>query len=103
VLIKLRCDNLENANKYWLNEEHWRCVFCEKGKDSIKHYVREGNKVKVWFRKLGSEKRDILGKLWGEEDLDRLKRAILKKLCKEREKKIRAKERKKKQRLRYRM
>jgi len=33
ALIKWRCDNLENANKYWLNKEHWRCVFCENGKD----------------------------------------------------------------------
>jgi len=47
ALIKLKCGNLENANKYWLNEEHWRCVFCEKGKDSIEHYVRKCNKVKV--------------------------------------------------------
>jgi len=93
--LKLRCGNLENVNKYWLNEEHWRCVFCEKGKNSIDYYVRESNKVKVWFRKLGSEEKDILGKLWGE-DLNRLKGEILKKLCKEREKKIKVKERKKK-------
>jgi len=50
--------------------------------------------VKVWFRKLGSEKGDILEK-W-EEDLNRLKGEILKKLCKEQEKKIKHKERKKK-------
>jgi len=54
----------------------------------IYHYVRECNKMKVWFRKLGSEEGDILGKLWGE-NLDRLKGEILKKLCKNREKKIR--------------
>jgi len=47
ALIKLRYGNLENANKYWLNEENWRCVFCEKGKNSIEHYVRECNKVKA--------------------------------------------------------
>jgi len=58
------------------------CFFCEKGKDSIDH-VRECNKVKVWFRKLGNEEKDILGKLWGE-NLDRLKGEILKKLCKKR-------------------
>jgi len=28
--VKLRCGNSENANKYWLNEEHWRCVFFAK-------------------------------------------------------------------------
>jgi len=39
--------------------------------------------VKVWFRKLGNEEKDILGKLWGE-NLDRLKGEILKKLCKKR-------------------
>jgi len=36
---------LENTNKYWLTEEHSRCVFCEKGKDSIERYVREFNKI----------------------------------------------------------
>jgi len=49
-------------------------VFCENRKDSIDHYVREC-KVKVWFRKLGSEEGDILGKLW-RENLNRLKGEI---------------------------
>jgi len=48
ALIKLRCDNSDDANKYWLNEEHWRRVSCEKGKDSIDDCVRECNKVKVF-------------------------------------------------------
>jgi len=30
VLIKLRCGNLGKTNKYWLNEEHWKCVLREK-------------------------------------------------------------------------
>jgi len=35
ALIKLRCDNLEMANKYWLNEGQWICLFCKKERDSI--------------------------------------------------------------------
>jgi len=38
------------VNKYWLDKGQWSCVFCEEGKDSIEHYVRECNKVKAWFR-----------------------------------------------------
>jgi len=26
--IKLRCGNMEMANKYWLKEEQWISLFC---------------------------------------------------------------------------
>jgi len=50
ALVKLRCSNLENTNKFWLNEEQWKCVFCEKEKDSLEHHVKECDEVKEWFR-----------------------------------------------------
>jgi len=52
ALVKLRCGNLENANKYWLKEALWKCVFCEKAKDNLEHYVGECKKTKTWFREL---------------------------------------------------
>jgi len=42
-----------------LNEEQWKCVFCEKGKDSLEHYVRDCDKIKAWFRELGCEDGEI--------------------------------------------
>jgi len=85
ILVKLRCGNLENANKYWLEEVSGRCVFCRKEKDTLKHYVGECVKTKEWFRELGDREEEILGKLRGE-DIDRNKGRILRKLWREREK-----------------
>jgi len=75
ALVKLRCGNLENANKYWLNKEQWKYVFCEKGKDSLKHYVKECSEVKVWFREMRGKDAEILEQLWGE-DLDSCKEKL---------------------------
>jgi len=85
ILVKLRCGNLENANKYWLEDVLGRCVFCRNGKDTLEHYVGECEKTKEWFGELGDGEEEILGKLQGE-DLDRGKRKILRKLWREREK-----------------
>jgi len=41
ALLKLRCGNLEVVNKYWLDENHRVCVFCDEGKDNVEHYIRE--------------------------------------------------------------
>lgn len=38
ALVKIRCSNLEEANKYWLGEESKKCIFCEEGQDSIELY-----------------------------------------------------------------
>jgi len=88
ALIKLRCDNFENANKYWLKEELGKCMFCKKARDTLNHYVGECERVKAWFKDLGNSEEEILERLCGE-DLDSCKGKILKKLGKEREKRVR--------------
>jgi len=35
ALVKLRCGNLESANKYWLGEEEWICVLCRNAGESV--------------------------------------------------------------------
>jgi len=57
----------------------------------MEHYVRECEKVKEWFSGLGGEENEILKRIW-DEDLDSDKGRILKKLWKEKEKRIKAKE-----------
>lgn len=37
ALIRLRCGNMEENNKYWMKEDCKICVFCKTGHDSIKH------------------------------------------------------------------
>ncbi|XP_077277120.1 uncharacterized protein LOC143905535 [Temnothorax americanus] len=49
ALLNLRCGNLELSNRYWLEEEKCMCIFCNEGKDSMKHYVEECTMTKEWF------------------------------------------------------
>jgi len=52
ALMKLRCGNMEEENKYWLEEKWKLCVFCGKGKDNINHFVKECEVIKDWFVEL---------------------------------------------------
>jgi len=67
-------------------------VFCKKAKGTLELYVGECEKIRTWFRGLGDKNEEILERLWGE-DLDRGKEKILKRLCREKEKVIRTKDR----------
>jgi len=87
ALVKLRCGNLENVNKYWLDRNHWECVFCGNGEDSVEHYVSECIKVKAWFREVGNEVKERIDRLWSE-DMDDCKGKVIKRLCKGRERRI---------------
>lgn len=40
VLVRLRCGNLEEENKYWLKVEERECVFCGKGRGQYKIFCR---------------------------------------------------------------
>lgn len=79
-MVKLRCGNLENTNKYWLDEEDTKCRFCKIGKDNLVHYISECNVTSRWFENLGGnnkerienicndksrvEKEKVLNRLW---------------------------------------
>jgi len=67
-----------------------REVFCKTAKDTLKHYVGECEKTKEGFRELGDREEEILERLCGE-DLDKCKGKVLKRLWREREKRVRDK------------
>jgi len=52
--------------------------------------VSECFKVKTWFRELGSEVRKRIDRIWSE-NMDSCKGKVIKRLCKEREKRIKDK------------
>lgn len=84
ALIRLRCGNMENYNRYWLEEDTWLCVFCEKGLDATRHYVEECEVVREWFILLGRNTEERMARLWSDE-LDEMKEKILLKLWDEKE------------------
>jgi len=57
-LVRIRCRNIEEGNKYWLDKE------CGIGIDCMKHYVKECPNWELpcrellcsWFRELGKDK-----------------------------------------------
>lgn len=87
ALIKLRCGNLEKANKYWLEDYERKCVFCEGGMDCLDHFVRECEKTKEWFRIIGEDVNGIIEILCKGES-HRTKDRVVLKLWKEREKEL---------------
>lgn len=54
--MNFRCGNLEEANKYWLEEEERHCIFCRRKMDCIEHYIEECSKTKGWFEEIGKNK-----------------------------------------------
>jgi len=86
ALAKMRCGNMEEQNKYWLEDKDWRCVFCEQGWDNLKHFVKECKITKGWFEKLGKSDEERLKRIRNDE-LDKEKGEILWKLWKEKTKK----------------
>ena len=88
-LVKLRCENMEEGNKYYLDKKYRECIFCEIGIDCMEHHMEECPWFKQlgssWFKKLGKDKEKIWKKLWSEE-LNSVK--VVDKLEKERKKEI---------------
>ena len=41
LIARARCGNLEEWNKYWLDEESRRCVLCKQGRGTLKHLVED--------------------------------------------------------------
>jgi len=82
---------LELANKYWLDENQWGCVFCDEGRDNVEHYVGEWKVTIEWFTVLGKNKEEIIKRIYSE-DLEGNKGKVLRKLWKEKEKRMKTKE-----------
>lgn len=78
TMMRLRCGYMEEGNKYWL------CVFCGKGRDNMEHSIGECEVTMDWFKGLGNNKKEREKKIW-EDDLNKVKAEILKKLWKEKE------------------
>jgi len=84
ALMRLRCGNLEEWNKFWLEKDKRKCRFCDIGRDSMEHYIGECVKMRGWFKDLGKNTEEIWNRLWGE-DLDERKGEVLVKIWKEKE------------------
>lgn len=86
-LIRVRCGNMEENNKYWIKDEDRLCIFCGVGQDEMKHYIEECSEVKCWFEELGRSKEERMQRLW-DDKLDDKKGRIIERVWKERERKI---------------
>lgn len=84
ALIRLRCGNMEEANKYWLENEEISCRFYKSGWDNLEHYVGECSIIVDWFDKLGNNKKERLYKLCNDV-LSIEKGRLLKRLWKEKD------------------
>jgi len=84
ALVKTRCGNLEEGNKYWIEEGKKKCSFCNRGKDIIEHFV-ECEKIKEWFTGLGANEKEKIRRL-RDENMNEEKGKALVKLWKEKEK-----------------
>lgn len=88
ALVKIRCGNMEEDNKYWREESNLVCKFCNEGKDNIEHYVKECKEVKGWFQGIGRNEEETLKNIWND-NLDKNKGKCLVRLWKEKDRIIR--------------
>lgn len=79
VRLDVRCGNMEEDNKYWLNENERLCVYCKEGKDNIEHFVSVCNTTRDWFVELGDRVEDRTKRI-RKDELDEVKGRILRKL-----------------------
>jgi len=61
ALFKLRCKNLKEDNKYWIEEHRKKCIFCGNGKDNLKYLI--SNKSHKFQKKEKRKKRTTSQKL----------------------------------------
>jgi len=67
ALIRVRCGNLGEWNKYWIEERKRKYNFCNKGRDELWHYIENCKVMVDWFRKLGRNKEQIWKKIWSKD------------------------------------
>jgi len=85
ALIRVRCGNMEEDNKYWMREEKRKCVFCENGEDNWRHFIGSCVFTKEWFIELGENIEDRYKRTWNDR-LDKDKEKVLRKFWVEKEK-----------------
>lgn len=90
TIIRLRCGNMEEENSIGSKR---RRRFCGGGRDNLEHFIEECNNTKEWFNELGSNRRERVKRIW-EDNLNKEKAGIFKKLWKKKER-SKKKERKK--------
>jgi len=83
AMMKLRCGNMEEGNKYWLENNRKICLFCGKGRDDMEHFIRECE-VREWFQSLRNSVEERERRVWSDE-LDIEKEKVLRRLWKEKE------------------
>ena len=54
-IAKIRCGNLERANRYWLKEEDRSCRICKKERETFEHIVLECKDAKTMMETLRKE------------------------------------------------
>jgi len=84
ALTRLRCGNMEEWNKYWLEKGERRCSFCSK--DNFKHYIEGCREIKDWFSVLRTRKEEVWKKIWSEDARDARKGEVLVRIWKAKEK-----------------
>lgn len=63
AFVKVRCDDIEEDNKYLLGKEKKKCILCEKGRDNMKHFVTECEIAKEWFEDLEKNKEERIKRM----------------------------------------
>lgn len=84
ALIKVRCGNMKEDNKYWKEKKDRMCWFCRIERDNFSRYIKECVRIRRWFKELSCSNKERLDKLWNDE-LGDGKGRILEKLWRERE------------------
>jgi len=59
ALVRVKCVNLGEWNKYWLEDKRKKCIFCNEGRDNLWHYIEECEETVDWFRGLRGNKEKI--------------------------------------------
>lgn len=76
---------MEETNKYWLDEGVRICVFCDKGRDNLSHYVKECREISNWFEDLGDSAEERINKL-RDLSMEDGKRVVVMKLWRHKQK-----------------
>ena len=91
---------MDNANRYWLNEEEKNSILCGKEDGRLEHFIGQCEVSKLWFDQMAgfvqekinrsvTEKRDVeLMKIWRKVDKEQKKLLRLKRKVKRKKRKI---------------